>query len=215
MITEKEKNKLESLETRFQQAMDNDFNTAQALGHLFDAAKIVNKVIGGLGDRQHPADLELLANTGRTISELGAIAGILRENPKDFLTRQKKEILASIDIEPALIEQLIVQRNDARAAKDWAMSDQIRDQLLGHGIELKDGPVAGLLARSVIVLNREGQVAYTQQVDELSAEPDYEKALAALDATDQEPLDVCTSSFSAEDSRGDGTDEPCDDGRAG
>ena len=42
----------------------------------------------------------------------------------------------TIDIEPALIEQLISQRNEARAAKDWAMSDQIRDRLLDHGIEL-------------------------------------------------------------------------------
>jgi cysteinyl-tRNA synthetase len=120
--------------------MDNDFNTAQALGHLFEAAKIVNKVIGNFGDKQHPAELELLTATGRCISELGAIAGILRENPEEFLTRQKEEILATIDIEPALIEQLISQRNDARAAKDWTMSDQIRDRLLGHGIELKDGP---------------------------------------------------------------------------
>ncbi|NNF47062.1 MAG: cysteine--tRNA ligase, partial [Desulfofustis sp.] len=139
-LSNKDRKKLTSLEDRFIQAMDNDFNTAQALGHLFEAAKIVNKVIGNLGDRQHPAELELLTATGRRISELGGIAGILRENPKEFLARQKEEILATIDIEPALIEQLISQRDEARAAKDWAMSDQIRDQLLGHGIELKDGP---------------------------------------------------------------------------
>ena len=97
-----------------------------------------------------------------------------------------------------------------------SLSD-MRDRSFGrdYGIEIKDGPVAGLLARSVLVLNREGQVVYTQQVDELSAEPDYEKALAALAAVDQEALDVCTTSFSAEDVRGDGSDEPCDDGRAG
>lgn len=97
-----------------------------------------------------------------------------------------------------------------------SLSD-MRDRSFGkdYGIELKGGPVAGLLARSVMVLDREGQVAYTQQVDELSEEPDYEKALAALAATDQEPLPVCTASFSAEDARGDGSDEPCDDGRAG
>jgi len=97
-----------------------------------------------------------------------------------------------------------------------SLSD-MRDRSFGrdYGIELKDGPVAGLLARSVVVLNREGQVAYVQQVDELTAEPDYEKALEALAASDQEPLPVCTASFSAEDSRGDGSDEPCDDGRSG
>ena len=140
VINNKDRKKLASLEDRFIQAMDNDFNTAQALGHLFDAAKTVNKVIGNLGDRQHPSDLELVTTTGRHISNLGAIAGILRENPIEFLSRQKEEILATIDIEPALIEQLISQRNEARASKDWAMSDQIRDRLLDHGIELKDGP---------------------------------------------------------------------------
>ena len=97
-----------------------------------------------------------------------------------------------------------------------SLSD-MRDRSFGkdYGIEIKEGPVEGLLARSVIVLNREGQVAYTQQVEELSAEPDYEKALAALAASDQEPLPVCTTAFSAESTRGDGTDEPCDDGRSG
>ena len=140
VISGKDRNKLTSLENRFNQAMDNDFNTAQALGHLFEAAKVVNKVIGNLGVKQHPAELELLTDTRRTISELGAITGILRESPAEFLARQREEIIATIDIEPELIEQLIAQRNEARAAKDWAMSDQIRDQLLGHGIELKDSP---------------------------------------------------------------------------
>ena len=140
VISDKDRKKLISLEVRFIQAMDNDFNTAQAFGHLFEASKIVNKIIGTLGDKKNSADLKLLSKTGRTISELAEIVGLLRENPEDFLSRQKEEILAGIDIEPALIEQLIAQRNEARASKDWAMSDQIRDRLLGHGIELKDGP---------------------------------------------------------------------------
>jgi len=93
----------------------------------------------------------------------------------------------------------------------------MRDRSFGndYGNELKNGPLAGLLARSVVILDEEGKVAYTQQVEEISEEPDYEQALAALEAIDQEPLDVCTTSFSAEDSRVAGTDEPCDDGRAG
>ena len=84
-----------------------------------------------------------------------------------------------------------------------------------YGNELENGPLAGLLARSVVILDEEGNVAYTQQVEEISEEPDYEKALAVLSAADGEPLPVCTASFSAEDSRVDGSDEPCDDGRAG
>lgn len=94
---------------------------------------------------------------------------------------------------------------------------EMRDRSFGrdYGIEIENGPLEGLLARSVLVLDRDGTIVYTQQVEELSAEPDYEAALAALGAEDQEPLPVCTASFSAEDSRGGGLDEPCDDGRAG
>lgn len=94
---------------------------------------------------------------------------------------------------------------------------ELRDRSFGrdYGIEIKDGPVAGLLARSVVILNEDGKVVYTQQVEEISEEPDYEPALAALSAGKGEPLPVCTASFSAEDSRGDGSDEPCDDGRSG
>ncbi len=140
VISSKDKNKLVSLEDRFVQAMDNDFNTAQALGHLFEAAKIVNKVVRASTGRHNPADRQLLEQTGRTIAELAGIVGILRENPQQFLDDRKAEILAGIDIDPAEIDKLIAQRNEARSAKDWALSDQIRDHLFELKIELKDGP---------------------------------------------------------------------------
>jgi len=96
-----------------------------------------------------------------------------------------------------------------------SLSD-MRDRSFGkaYGINIEDGPVEGLLARSVVVLDENGTVVYNQQVDELSQEPDYEGALSAL-SDEAEPLPVCTGSVSAEDSRGDGFEEPCDDGRAG
>ncbi|WGH93236.1 thiol peroxidase [Auritidibacter ignavus] len=49
-----------------------------------------------------------------------------------------------------------------------------------YGITIADAPMAGLLARSVIVLDEEGKVSYVQLVSEMSHEPDYEQALAAL-----------------------------------
>lgn len=106
---------------------------------------------------------------------------------------------------------------EAEGIKGVIPLSEMRGRSFGedYGNELKNGPLAGLLARSVVILDEEGKVAYTQQVEEISEEPDYEKALAVLSAADSEPLPVCTASFSAEDSRGDGSDEPCDDGRAG
>lgn len=49
-----------------------------------------------------------------------------------------------------------------------------------YGVTMTDGPLAGLLSRAIIVLDQQGRVVYTQQVPEITTEPDYEAALAAL-----------------------------------
>jgi cysteinyl-tRNA synthetase len=52
----------------------------------------------------------------------------------------KEKSMAGIELSEAEITQLIAKRNQARAAKDWAASDEVRDYLLGHRIVLKDSP---------------------------------------------------------------------------
>lgn len=49
-----------------------------------------------------------------------------------------------------------------------------------YGVLMADGPLAGLLARAVVVIGKDGKVAYTELVPEITQEPDYEKALAAV-----------------------------------
>lgn len=49
-----------------------------------------------------------------------------------------------------------------------------------YGVTIKTGPLAGLLSRAVVVISEDGEVAYTEQVQELANEPDYDSALAAL-----------------------------------
>ena len=49
-----------------------------------------------------------------------------------------------------------------------------------YGVRMADGPLAGLLARAVVVIDKDGKVCYTELVPEITQEPDYEKALAAL-----------------------------------
>ncbi|MBW1642849.1 MAG: thiol peroxidase [Deltaproteobacteria bacterium] len=82
-----------------------------------------------------------------------------------------------------------------------------------YGVEMTDGPLAGLLARAVVVIDESGKVIYTQLVNEIGEEPDYEKALTVL--RDTEDLEACTTSTTAEHARGLEDDEPCDDGRSG
>lgn len=58
---------------------------------------------------------------------------------------------------------------------------ELRDREFGkaYGVEMITGPLAGLLSRAVLVLNKDNEVVYTQQVPEIAQEPDYESALAA------------------------------------
>ena len=49
-----------------------------------------------------------------------------------------------------------------------------------YGVRMADGPLAGLLARAVVVIGKDGKIAYTELVPEITQEPDYDKALAAV-----------------------------------
>lgn len=140
IVTPKDLQVLESLESRFQQAMDNDFNTAQAQSILFDGVKVINRIIQSLPGNPASSDLELLRQYRDKMRQLAAIMGLLAEEAVTFLNDQKRKMLSGIDIDEAAITALIEQRRIARAEKNWPRSDEIRDELLSHQIELKDGP---------------------------------------------------------------------------
>ncbi|WP_158969726.1 cysteine--tRNA ligase [Paraglaciecola sp. L3A3] len=110
-------------QARFNQAMDDDFNTPEAFAVLFDLAKEVNKA-----DGQQAADL------AGVMVNLADILGILQQNPDDFL--QGTSGGETDDV--AEIEALIKARNDARANKDWAAADAARDALNALNIVLED-----------------------------------------------------------------------------
>ncbi len=137
---DKDRKKIEGLEQRFQKAMDNDFNTAQAQGSLFEAVKVMNKILRQLPESAANTDLDLLRNGAATVRKLAAIMGILEEDAANYLADKKAAMLAKTNISEAEILDLIQKRNQARKDRDWALSDQIRDTLLEKEIELKDGP---------------------------------------------------------------------------
>ena len=109
---------------QFCQAMDDDFNTPQALAVLFELAKELNVV-----KVQNIAQAETLA---ATIKTLGGVIGLLQLAPESFLQGQNAED------EMAVIEALITQRNQARTDKNWALADEARDKLTAMNIELED-----------------------------------------------------------------------------
>jgi cysteinyl-tRNA synthetase len=66
--------------------------------------------------------------------------GLLTEDPVEHAEALQEKRIKELGLDPATIETLIQQRNEARRNKDWARGDAIRDELLAKGVELKDGP---------------------------------------------------------------------------
>jgi cysteinyl-tRNA synthetase len=140
VIGKKDKIKLTSMEERYQQAMDNDFNTAQAQAILFDTAKVMNKIERQLPKTPCCDDITLLKDSLVLFKKLAAIMGLLQENAADFLKKKKNALLQTLDIDESAIITLIKERDEARNSRNWSRSDEIRDLLLAKNIELKDGP---------------------------------------------------------------------------
>ncbi|ADN76803.1 cysteinyl-tRNA synthetase [Ferrimonas balearica DSM 9799] len=111
---------------RFQAAMNDDFNTAEALPVLFDLARELNIT-------KEDGESEQAAQLAGLMRYLGGVMGLLEQAPEAFLQG------GGDDDEVAKIEGLIKARNDARASKDWAAADAARDELTAMGIVLEDG----------------------------------------------------------------------------
>jgi len=125
---------------RFCEAMDDDFNTAQALGFLFDALRKGNRLMDEAGSLGMGGTEETLHQLRADTLRAGRVLGIGTENPSDFFSRAKAGEIRGGAIDEAAVEALIADRVQARKDKDWARADQIRDQLAEMNIVLEDRP---------------------------------------------------------------------------
>jgi cysteinyl-tRNA synthetase len=129
--------KTEGLIDRFKEAMDDDFNTALALGNLFDVLRCINKVLGEasvLSERT----LSILTRLRSNIQEIGNILGIGISVPSAYLERIRNTRLSGLDINEEEIRKLIEERAIARKNRDFKRSDEIRDLLITKNIILLD-----------------------------------------------------------------------------
>jgi len=131
--------KVESFPVRFSESMDDDFNTAQALGAIFELVRCVNRVVT---EAPKPLDVvrRLLSRSRRVLEEAGMVMGIFRTEPRVYLDGVREKKLKDLGITREEIEKLIAERSAARKARDFAKGDVIRDALLARNIVLLDSP---------------------------------------------------------------------------
>jgi cysteinyl-tRNA synthetase len=126
---------VEKLRERFIEAMDDDFNTARAIGYLFDAIRAVNAYLAGSKKKISP---EAAANITGKFIEIGKVLGIFLEDPETYLLQDRDRETKKRDLNVAEIESLIAERKIARTAKDWQRADEIRKKIAEMGISIRD-----------------------------------------------------------------------------
>ena len=113
---------------RFEEALCDDFNTANAMAVLFEMVRDINR-----GKTDNPEKANSLASL---LKHLGAILGLLQADAETYLKSRVSDSPGLADVE---IEAMIEQRLDARNNKDWGEADRIRDELVEAGISIEDG----------------------------------------------------------------------------
>jgi cysteinyl-tRNA synthetase len=112
---------------RFEQALNDDFNTANAVAVLFDLVRDINREKG-----DNPGKANSLASL---LKYLAGIIGLLQADPEEYL---KSQVGGEAGLADEQIDSMIQQRLDARNNRDWAAADRIRDELSAAGISIED-----------------------------------------------------------------------------
>ena len=112
-------------EKAYFEAMDDDFNTPEALSVLFEMVAEINKI--------RSINFDLACQLGKLLLRLGNFLGILNLSPEEFLRGED-----DLNINRSEIDNLVQERETARAGKNWQRADEIRDQLLKMKVVVED-----------------------------------------------------------------------------
>jgi cysteinyl-tRNA synthetase len=129
-----------ALWSSFCEAMDDDFNTAQGIGFVFETVRQLNRSLDDMNGEKNKLDVTQLVSTRADLMRIGDVLGILTEAPTAFFERKKARLLEEKKIDTEVVERMIAERVRARQEKDWARADKIRDELADMGILIEDRP---------------------------------------------------------------------------
>jgi len=131
---------IESFPARFEQAMDDDFNTAQAIGYFYDLQTQLNSLLNLSKGRPTEEMISMLKQSLDHFTVKGWVFGLFREDPERYLSQRKEQGLKKLHLTEQVILQCVEERNLARKEKNWKKADEIRNDLLSKGVILEDAP---------------------------------------------------------------------------
>ena len=130
--------KIMTLPERFAEAMDDDFNTARAIGHLYDAVRILNSYMAEWQNEPTPETVYVLVRSREILLPIGAVLGLFLDDPDHYFDADRNREVLKRGLNVEEIEGLIEARRQARAQKDWKKADEIRQVLVEKKVSLKD-----------------------------------------------------------------------------
>jgi len=125
---------------KFDEALEDDFNTAQALGYFHDLSRKLNRLLDSLSLKTGGTSKDFLIKAAGVLKAAGWLLGILNLPLDDFFDQERERALERHGLSKKGIEDLIAKRVQARKEKDWARADTLRTQLQEMGVILKDNP---------------------------------------------------------------------------
>jgi len=132
--------KLSSLPAQFVEDMDDDFNTARALGHMFEAVRLVNGFMADRAFVRSPGTILIMQTAQAILNDLGSVLGLFRLDPHLYFHLDREREAAKRGLDMAEIETLLAARQAARSARNWQKADDIRDILAEKKITIEDSP---------------------------------------------------------------------------
>jgi len=128
------------LEAAFVEALQDDLNTAAAIGHIFALVRVTRQVLEDKTLRSSEEARGLFVALHRNAETWRDVLGLFGSEPHNFQQALRVRQLARRRIDHATVETLLEKRNAARQNKNFAASDALRAELFALGIEVRDGP---------------------------------------------------------------------------
>jgi len=130
--------RIRGLPELFDEAMDDDFNTAQAIAHVFELVRVLNQYIAEVRESPTKRARGILAAAVQAIRGVGEPISLFQEEPQQFLMELAEKRGRQLQIQEEDIVRLIAERAEARDNRNYRRADEIRSYLLSQGVVLED-----------------------------------------------------------------------------